>query len=305
MNSQQLDVLLIGGSGFVSGTLARTAAEAGHKVWAVTRGRLPLPAAVTGIEADRHVHREFESAIRTEERHWDLVVDCIGYRVEDAVQDISVFRERARHLVFISTDFVFAPSARRFPRNLEAPVYEVNGYGGDKRLCELEFVNGDTGEMVWTLVRPGHIYGPGSLLGCLPAHSRDTDLIPRLKRREPLQLVGGGRFLLQPIFAPDLAQLILSFAGNRRTWGQIYEAAGPDIIEACEYYRIIADILGVELMVKELLVGGYWDEHPESRSFLCHRFYDLERLKEHALHVPATPIEEGLHRHVNSLLSRE
>ena len=36
-----MKVLVIGGSGFLSGTLARTALSQGHQVWTITRGQRP------------------------------------------------------------------------------------------------------------------------------------------------------------------------------------------------------------------------------------------------------------------------
>jgi nucleoside-diphosphate-sugar epimerase len=87
-----------------------------------------------------------------------------------------------------------------------------------------------TSALPWTIVRPCHIYGPASQLGCLPCHSRDAQLIARLRAGQPLQLVGGGYFLQQPLLAADLAQTILSMAGRQSTYGQIYGVAGPEIV---------------------------------------------------------------------------
>src|SRR5262245_29594342 len=106
----QPNILLIGGSGFVSGTLARTALASGHAVWTVTRGQRSLPDGVTPIIADRRDRAGFRNAVASLPVQWDLVVDCIGYVTEDAQQDIEVFRNRARHFVFISTDFVYDPA---------------------------------------------------------------------------------------------------------------------------------------------------------------------------------------------------
>jgi len=297
-----LNILLIGGSGFVSGTLARTALAAGHKVWTVTRGQRPLPDGVTPVVADRRDRAAFQQAIAQLPVQWDLVVDCIGYGVEDAQQDIAVFRDRARHFVFISTDFVYDPAQRRFPQPEESDHYLADGYGGQKRQCELTFLNGATGSMAWTIVRPCHIYGPGSLLGCLPLHSRDAQLLATLKAGQPLQLLGGGYFLQQPIFAQDLAQTILSCVGNPNCHSQIYLTAGPDLIESREYYRIIAEILGVNLQVEDVPVDEFLAANPDRLSFACHRIYDLSKLRQHGLHVPATPISEGLRQQVTSLL---
>jgi nucleoside-diphosphate-sugar epimerase len=302
-----MNILIIGGSGFLSGTLAQSAVQAGHRVAVVTRGQRPLPQGVNGITADRRDATAFEAAITEAHREhgvpWDLVVDCIGYEVDDARQDISVFHNMARQFIFISTDFVYDPARRKFPQDEENPHFLTdNSYGAKKRRCELEFVNGDTGDMAWSIIRPCHIYGPGSQLGCLPTHGRDPDLIRRLQTGESLQLVGGGHFLQQPILASDLAALILSCAGNAQTHRQIYQAAGPEIIESREYYRIITAILGVDLHIEELPVMAYLGEHPEQAPFLCHRIYDLGKLHAHSLAVPDTPVEEGLRPHVVGLM---
>ena len=297
-----LRILLIGGSGFVSGTVARTAQAAGHHIWAVTRGQRPLVAGITPVIADRRDRAAMRSAIAQLDLEWDLVVDCIGYEAADAQQDIELFRNRARQLVFISTDFVYDPAHRRFPQTEETAYYLTDGYGGKKRQCEEVFLHGDTGTLAWTILRPGHIYGPGSLLGCLPLHGRDPDLLAKLQRGETLQLIGGGHFLQQPIFAADLAQTILSCAGNPQAHRQIYLTAGPDIIASRQYYTIIAELLGVEARIEEISVTQFLAEHPDRHSFACHRINDLSKLRQHGLHVPATPIVDGLRQHVASLL---
>jgi nucleoside-diphosphate-sugar epimerase len=301
-----MNILLVGGSGFLSGTLARTAVAAGHQVTVVSRGQKSLPEGVSSIVTDRHDAAGFQSAIENATTApWDLVVDCIGYEVADAQQDIAVFRDRAKHLVFISTDFVYDPPRRQFPQDEEKAFYlENESYGAKKRRCELEFINSDCGDMAWTVLRPGHIYGAGSRLGCLPVHGRDPQLIERLRNGETLKLVGGGHFLQQPIYAPDLAEMILSCGGNRQANRQIYNAAGPDIIESHTYYRIIADELGVGLDIEELPVAQYKEEHPEHLSFLCHRIVSMEKAKSHGLALPATTMAQGLKAHVASVLGK-
>jgi nucleoside-diphosphate-sugar epimerase len=297
-----MKILILGGSGFVSGTLAQLALSRGHQVWTLTRGQRVAPKGVVALRADRHDAHRFDEVILGANNLWDLVVDCIGFVPADARQDIATFRERARQLVFISSDFVFDPARRRFPQPEEADAYATAGYGGEKRRCELEFLQGDTGAMEWTILRSCHIYGPGSLLGCLPEHGRDSKLIETLRAGTPLRLVGGGHFLQQPIFSRDLASLILSVAGNAKAHRQVLCCAGPDIIESREYYRIIAQVLGVELKIEELPVGSYLAAHPDAAPFLCHRIYDFGKIRAAGLTVPSTPIREGLREHALSLL---
>ena len=159
--------------------------------------------------------------------------------------------------------------------------------------------------MKWTVIRTGHVYGPGSRLGSLPKHGRDENLIEKIKSGQPLELVGGGHFLQHHNFAPDLAELMLSCIGNPNTYGQIFISGGPRAVEARTYYKIIADILGADLKIKEIPVDSYKNEHPEDLPFLCNRIYDLTKLKKAGVKMPSTTLEEGLKLHVESILKEK
>jgi nucleoside-diphosphate-sugar epimerase len=295
-------ILVIGGSGHVSGAVARAAVAAGHQVAVLTRGRRAVPPGVTALTADRKDTAAVERALPAG-AVWDLVVDCIGYQAEDARQDVALFAGAARQFVFISTDFVFDPSRRRFPQPFDNPHFLTDdSYGARKRRGELEFVDGDTRDMQWTIFRPCHIYGPPSQLGCLPDAARDPQLLRKMRAGEPVRLVGGGHFLQQPLLAADLARLVLSVLGNPRAHRRIYCAAGPDIVASYEYYEMVAKVLGVPARFEEIPVTEARQNHPEWRSFLCHRIYDLAPLRLDGLRVPDTPIAEGLAEHAAWLL---
>ena len=304
-----MNVLIIGGSGHVSGAVARAALGEGHAVWTVTRGQRPLPAGVTGLTADRKAPGSLEAAVAAAGRTWDLVVDCIAFNEPDLRQDLALFRNRAGHLVFISTDFVYDPARRRFPQPEEPACYVeseqgASPYGFHKRAAERVLLESETAPLAWTVLRPCHIYGPTSELGCLPLHGRDKTLIARLRAGEALKLAGGGHFLQQPILADDLARAVMSIYGNTKARNRIFNAAGPDIVESRAYYRIIAHLLGVELKVEELPVDRLLAEKPDLAPFLCHRIYDRAAMKEAGLRLPSTPLVDGLRLHVDGLLAR-
>lgn len=304
-----MKLLIIGGSGHVSGALARAALAKGHKVWTVTRGKRPLPEGARGLVADRDDEAAFAQAVQSAEEEWDMAVDCICYKPDTMRRALAALRGRARAFVFVSTDFVYDPASRQFPQPEEAGRYCPGGpgsldYGLNKRLCELALAEG-AGRMGWTVVRPCHIYGPPSLLGCLPEHGRDPQLLERLQAGEALRLVGGGHFLQQPILASDLAEMILSISRSPKADGRCFNAAGPDIVESREYYRIVADALGVDLKVEEVPVQEYLTKHPERAPFMCHRIYDLAAARECGLRVPSTPLALGLRAHARALLAQE
>ena len=73
-----MKLLILGGSGFVSGHLARLAREHGHEVWTVTRGNRPLPAGVHGLTGDAHDAASLRAALSAAGVRWDAVGCCVG-----------------------------------------------------------------------------------------------------------------------------------------------------------------------------------------------------------------------------------
>lgn len=298
---RQSNLLIIGGSGFVSGTLAREAIAAGWKVWTVTRGKRESLSGVTPLIADRKDHAAFAAAIASAKTSFDLAVDCIAFSASDAQSDMKVLPDHAKQFVLISTDFVYDPARRAFPQPDTSPYFaQGETYGAQKRRCELTLVESNT-TMPWTVFRPCHIYGPGSELGCSPPVNRDPQLIEKIRTGQTLPFVGAN-CLQQPIFAPDLARLILSVKDNIASHNQIFNAAGPDIVESVRYYQIVAEALGTTLKTQEIPISEYLAANPDKAPFLCHRVYDLSRMKAAGLRAPNTPLEQGLREHVRSLM---
>jgi hypothetical protein len=96
-----------------------------------------------------------------------------------------------------------------------------------------------------------------------------------------------------------------SCLGNNRTIGQIYFAAGPDIVECRVYYQHIAETLGMELKIKEIPIEDQLRDHPDTAHFCTHRVYSLDKARDYGLILPTTPLREGLRLHVDSMLARE
>ena len=88
------NVLIIGGSGFLSGAVARAALAQGRAVWTVTRGQRPAVPGATSLIADRNDAPAFAQAIADAGVTWDLVVDCIAYTAAHMEQDLALLPGR-------------------------------------------------------------------------------------------------------------------------------------------------------------------------------------------------------------------
>ena len=284
--------LIIGGSGGLSSRLA-IMAQTEYDVWVLTRGKRPLPDGVHPLTADRNDPAAFCNALQSADcpmrPYWDVVFDCICMNELHAKQDLEVLPEFTNRLVVISTDSVYDPAHKRTPQTEDGIFIEETGspencsYAGNKRRMEHVFLDSfeqSFGTLHTTIFRPGHIYGPGFLLGCFPEHSRQEHLPELIACGETLNLVGGGIYLTQPIFVDDLAQAMLDCVHCPDTFNQIFCIGGPEAVENRRYYEIISEILGAKVRIREIPLTGYVEAHPEYAGHLCHRIYDLSKLKK-------------------------
>jgi nucleoside-diphosphate-sugar epimerase len=97
--------------------------------------------------------------------------------------------------------------------------------------------------------------------------------------------------------------MAFSCFGNTAARGEIFHAAGPEVVESRDYYRIIGEVLGVQVTFEEIPVSEYLREEPTMGSFCCHRIYPMDKARSASLTIPKTSLREGLRMHVESLIS--
>ena len=289
-------VLIIGGTGFLSSALVAQSIAAGHQVTIVTRGRSarPIPEGVEAVVANRSEPENLREALQG--RSFDIVLDAILYRPEDAHVVLDLFRGRVGRYVFISTDFVYGGEPRSFPLTEDAPRQALSGYGVNKAACEDLFFEAWTSEQFPAVVlRPPHILGPGALLGTGSLQGRDAWLLWRLRAAQPLPLLDGGALLIQPVHRDDIARACLAVAGSPSTPGRAYNIAGPDAVTTRRYYEMVAEIAGAPApTVLTLPSESYLTAFPDRAPFAQNRQYSLARLAADAGFAPTVCLQDAL-----------
>ena len=297
-----MKLLILGGSGQLSGRIAELALEQGRDVWTLTRGMRPLPEGVQALTADRENDDSIRAAIANANTSWDACIDCTGRTPKSAAQCVESISRYTERFVVVSTDSVYHPAFKNVPQDESNENYLTDGgYGATKRLMEEVFIGSD---LNYTIFRPGHIFGAGFQLGCYPEHSRQPDLLAHLRAGKPLRLVGGGEFLSHPIFVDDLALAILDSIDKPAAFRQIFCIGGQDVVTNADYFRLLGKILGVDVTIESIQLEGYLEAHPQYSGHLCHRCYDLTKLRSAGIRVPCTSLEEGLRAQIAWLESQ-
>jgi nucleoside-diphosphate-sugar epimerase len=294
-----MEILVLGGSGYLSRAVAETCRDEGHAVTVFTRGVRPLPEGVSAITGDRSEIDAFARAF--EGRPFDAVIDCICYRPDEAAADVRAFAGRVGRLVMISTDFVYGPH-RALPMDEITPTEALNHYGQDKAACEALLLTAHREEgFPVTILRPPHIMGAGGQLGTGSLQGRDPMLLDRLERGEPIVLLDGGQLLIQPVVHRDIARACLAAVASEKAVGQAYNVAGPDCVTTRAYYEIIAATLGVEPRFLSLPSDVFVRADPQKAPFAQHRMYSVEKLLGDTGYRPGTTLRHAIFEMVDWL----
>ncbi|MFE7846371.1 NAD-dependent epimerase/dehydratase family protein [Microbacterium sp. NPDC057407] len=154
------DVLVLGGTGWLSGRIAERWADAGASVTCLARGGRPAPYGTTLAPADRDASAPYD---QVSGRDWDEVVDISSNPVHVAAA-VDALGGRAKHWTYISTVSVYAANDRPGEdesAELLAPLGpdDEADYGRAKAAAEAS-VRVGLGHRA-AVVRPGLIVGPG------------------------------------------------------------------------------------------------------------------------------------------------
>jgi nucleoside-diphosphate-sugar epimerase len=156
-------ILVLGGTRFLSRTVAEQAVARGHEVACACRGVSgPVPDGATHLAWDR----DDEAPAEVTDGGWDAVVDVarLPSHVRRAVAAVP-----GAHWVFVSTVNVYPDTTSPAMEPLHAPLFEdvdlaesPDAYGAMKVACERIVAGGAASSLV---VRPGLIAGPGDGTG--------------------------------------------------------------------------------------------------------------------------------------------
>jgi nucleoside-diphosphate-sugar epimerase len=262
-------VLIIGGTGLISTGIIKHLHARGGDVTMFNRGQREdtLQGDVKRIKGDRDDFAAFER--RFADERFDVVIDMICYRPQQAESDLRAFAGRCRHLIFCSTVCTYGG---KIPPGVVVdesfPQEPVSEYGRNKLACERIFLDAHAaGKLNATVIRPSCTYGPGGrLIDNLESNSTTWD---RVERGLPVLCSGDGLGLWVATHRDDVGKLFAYGSLNPKTFGQCYNATRDRNFTWRDFYREAALALGAPARV--LFMPADWIvEHDRKRFNLLH-----------------------------------
>ena len=227
-------IVIIGGAGHVGTYLVPRLVEAGHRVTNVSRG-VARPYAshaawdqVTPVVLDRVAEDaagRFGATIAAMAP--DIVIDMICFTPASNAQLADALADRVQHFVHIGTIWVHGPSVTT-PAREEDPRAPFGDYGIWKSQIEDDLLaRARRGDLPATVIRPGHIVGPG-WAPLNPAGHFNPLVFADIRAGKPLTLPNFGLETVHHVHADDVAQAVM---GALTHWGaavgEAFNAVSP------------------------------------------------------------------------------
>lgn len=241
-----MKILFIGGSGVISRAATELALAAGHELWLLNRGQRRPIAGVRPLVADLADPAGVRAALRG--HTWDVVVQWIAFAPADIRRDLELFRDTARHYLFISSASVYQKPLAHYLVTESTPRANPHWeYSRLKIACELELeaAHRETG-FPGTIVRPSLTYGEDQVPLVLNAWAQSWTAVDRLRRGAPVIIPGDGSSLWTITHNTDFAAGLLGLCGNPATHGHAFHITSDEVLTWNQIFRQTAQAAGVD-----------------------------------------------------------
>lgn len=249
-------ILLIGGTGTISSSITNLLAkDTNVDLYVLNRGHKEVPSTVHQIICDANDENALTEALSAET--FDVVVDFVVYKPEEAEERIRVLNGKCQQYIFISTVVTFDHENTVWLNEESSQNNSYSQYGQSKAECERIFHRAELTGFPLTIVRPSQTYGydriPLSVKG-----KTCWSVVSRIVQGKPVLIHGDGKSIWHVMHSFDFAYNFLqlmtpSMVGKSInlvnpscvTWDMIYEEIGRQLNKQVKIVHLPTDLLSL------------------------------------------------------------
>ncbi len=280
-----MNILITGGTVFVSRCAAEYFVRQGHRVYILNRGTKPQPEGVKPILCDRHALGETLKGY-----HFDAVLDITAYTAADVTGLLDALGTFDDYILISSSAVYPETNAQPFAESQPCgPNCHWGAYGTNKIAAEQALLARVPNAYI---LRPPYLYGPGENV------YRSPYVLECAEAGLPFPIPGDGNMGLQFFHVHDLCRFMEILLETHPS-EHIFNVGNPEMVSVREWVRLCYEAAGVPLTT--VSVG---DEHPRWAYFPFRDYeYRLDVTKQAALMPQLTPLAEGLRQEYEWLRS--
>jgi len=239
-----MNVLVIGGTGYIGSHTVEELARRGHEVSVFARGatRALLPAGITFIRGDRH---NTEDLARLRKYGFEAVIDINAYTREETQTVINTFGNDIHRFVHLSTISVYTlSSGMPLVEDSSLVTDPILHYGYNKAECEraLRWAFTKSG-FPYVAIRPPAVFGPRD------DKSRENYYLKRILAGDPVIVPDSGSTPIFAIYVRDLASALVSALTAEGVTGKAFHLAQSEIVSINDHIANIARLADTEARV--------------------------------------------------------
>ncbi len=311
-----MKILLIGGSGMISSSIARIGVERGHEMTVLNRGyhKEYVPDGCTVISGDAN---DPEISKKLEGMHFDVITVFVAYTPAQLAAHMDAFYPHCEQYIFISSATVYSRADQKTPiREDVTPITNVDwDYAREKIGCEkyLEMRKIMDPDLCYTILRPYVTYGDTRIPFPLAPYRRWT-IAKRIIEGKPI-LLPNTKNTGTITHADDFATAFFGLCKNEKAYGEAFHITSTDIHPWTDVAEIIGEYFGVETKFAfrsvEDIARGFYPRHPDTYGLLkadkatSWSFDNSKLLSVVPEFSPSVSLREGLYRMLDTVVAHE
>ncbi|WP_291576325.1 SDR family oxidoreductase [Clostridium sp. UBA4548] len=286
-----MKVLVMGGTEFVSSSLAKHLIDKGYTVDIFTRGikEIKYEGIRKHLKGDRKLIEDLERNLLGES--YDYVFDISAYVKEDVKKLVKVLkRDNLKRYVFCSSGAVYVPSEEMITEDFtRGENFNWGSYGYDKKEAEdYLFEVCKKEKFPITIFRPTYIYGEENNL------YRETYFFDRISEGLDIPIPSGDK-RTQFIHISDLVQVFESAVKAEKSIGQAYNVTHPEIVT---WNYLVKTAMGIVNRKVNTIEVDEEKENINTREYFPFRnvtyLLATKKAEDHGLYVPKLSLSEGM-----------
>lgn len=260
-------ILVTGGTGTISSGIVEASVEQGHEVYYITRGNHSNRNISNAHNIIADVWNEEEISYKLKDLHFDIVVECLVYTVEQLVISMENFKGRCKQYIFISTAGIY--NRKQNGRIKEADDKNCTEWDYTKQKIECEqflMDNAPQFGFCYTIVRPVVTYGNYRVPYPVVSRSNQWTLFERMLSQKPIIACNNVKFSI--IHINDFSRAVVGLFGNKKAYYEDFHIATSKndlywdqiISVADEILGTRTSIIHIPLYVYEKIFPNMYDE---------------------------------------------
>lgn len=235
-----MKVLIIGGTGTISSPITATLAKKQEvDLYVLNRGNKPLAPGAKQIIGDFNDEAMMTSLAN--EHHFDVVINFIIFKPEQAKAQIRAFTGKIKQYIFISTVATYNHETAVCIDETQEQNNKYSEYGQNKTACEKEFLKAK--DFPITIVRPSQTYSENRIPLSVKGNSCYS-VIDRILKNKPVIIHGDGKSTWHSTHANDFAKGFIPLVGNLDTLNNAYHIINDEIATWDMIYHHLYKLLG-------------------------------------------------------------